>query len=43
MRRTQPHAAGFEDAGREEPLKVEEEGRRRVRERDVTTDAWSEQ
>lgn len=35
--------AGFEDRGREEPLKVEQEGRRRTGNRDVTTDARSEQ
>lgn len=35
--------AGFEDRGREEPLKAEQEGRRRTRNRDVTTDARSEQ
>ena len=34
--------AGFEDGGREEPLKVEQEGRRRPRNTDVTIDAWSE-
>lgn len=36
-------SAGFEDGGREEPLKAEQEGRRSPRNRDVTTDAWSEQ
>lgn len=41
--RTQLNTTGFEDVGRDETLKAEEEGGRRVRERDVTTEAWSGQ
>lgn len=42
MRRTQPHGAAFEDTEMEESLKVEEK-QSRVRERDVTMEARSEQ